>query len=96
MIDYSKLENSDKQNLRHLWKRTNGESWEPGNPRLPMFDRMIAAGFLKRADGRFLYEAMRDAFLVWTQEAKEEMPTLMLSFDEDEVKKINFWNIVKD
>lgn len=53
--------------LRDLYKRTEGRGWEPQHPNAPIILAIIHHGFVRRADGRCGFEAMKDSHLTWTQ-----------------------------
>jgi hypothetical protein len=63
----------DMRNLREMWRRTKGEAWEPQNPKHELLDRLIAAGYLKRVDGRCGFEAFKDAMIAWTEAGRAAM-----------------------
>lgn len=63
------LDDRDMQRLRKLFAEYP-RGWEPKDPTHPFFDRAIAAGYIKRADGRFFFEAMKDTHIVFTEAGK--------------------------
>lgn len=52
--------------LAECYRHSKGRGWEPDNPHHPFFDRMITAGYVRRADGRFLFERFKDSHIVFT------------------------------
>lgn len=63
----------DMDVLSLLWGYTKGKAWEPKDPRGAFFDRMIAAGYLKRVDGRCGFEAFKDSMIAWTDAGRAAM-----------------------
>ncbi len=69
---------SDQRTLQRVYGLTGGKSWEPPEPGHVWIERMIRLGALKRADGVFFYERIRDSHVAWTplgvQLATEQLP----------------------
>ncbi|MGY3581900.1 hypothetical protein ACVIGB_000028 [Bradyrhizobium sp. USDA 4341] len=63
----------ERVQLYEVWKLTKGESWEPPNPRTPVIDRLVGAGYLRRTDGRIGFERIRDGMLAWTDAGRQAM-----------------------
>lgn len=63
----------DRRNLNEMWRRTKGEAWEPQNPRHELLERLIAAGYIKRVDGRCGFERFKDAMIAWTDAGRAAM-----------------------
>lgn len=61
------------EEVRRLWDKTGGVSFEPLDPSAPQVDALIAAGWVRRCDGRCGFELLRDAMLAWTDTAKDVM-----------------------
>ena len=67
------ISDCDRRCLVKMWKGTKGEAWEPGNPKHELFDRLIAAGYLKRVDGRCGFERFKESMIAWTNAGREAM-----------------------
>ena len=62
-----------RESLHKLWVRTGGKAWEPPNPRDPMVERLVASGYVRRCRMRFLFEAMGEVGLAWTDAGRAVM-----------------------
>ena len=71
--DPNLLRQRDQRWLKQLWEKTKGKAWEPPDLRHDFFERMIAAGYLKRVDGRCGFEAFKDAMIAWTDAGRAAM-----------------------
>lgn len=61
------LTDSDVALLRRIYAHTGGKAWEPkAGTHLPFFDRAIAAGYVRRVDGRCLFERFKDSHIAFT------------------------------
>lgn len=70
------LTESERQQLHKVWLRTKGQAWEPPNPRHEMITRLVSEGYLKRVDGRFLFERFKDSMLDWTDAGRQAMEAI--------------------
>lgn len=65
------ISDKDMETLVECFRRSEGNGWEPQNPRHPFFDRMIEAGYLRRSDGRCGFERFKDSHIVFTDAGRE-------------------------
>lgn len=61
------MTDKDFATLKEVFARTGGKAWEPRDPKHPAVERMVAAGFVKRVDGRCGFEAFKDSHLAFTE-----------------------------
>lgn len=51
---------------KRLFTRVHGRTFEPIDPYHAEIVRLIDDGYLRRVDGRFLYERFKDSHVAWT------------------------------
>lgn len=56
----------DREALEKLWNATGGKAWEPPDPQHPKVLELLAAGYVRRVDGRCGFERFKDSMLTWT------------------------------
>jgi hypothetical protein len=76
------ISDGEREKLYEVWKLTKGEAWEPPNPRTPVIDRLVGAGYLKRTDGRIGFERIRDGMLAWTDAGRQAMLAIEARLNE--------------
>lgn len=65
-----------ERTLLKCFEHSSGSAWEPRDPTVPFFEWAIAEGFLRRVDGRFGVELIKDSMVAWTAAGKAAMTTL--------------------
>jgi cold shock CspA family protein len=71
--NFTMISHDDLQLLKRLWKEYHETPWEPANPYMKFFDRMIEIGFIRRMDGRIGFEKMKDIFIQFTEVGQDAM-----------------------
>lgn len=51
---------------QRIYARTQGQAFEPRDTQHPEIIRLIAAGYLRRTDGRCGFERFKDSHVAWT------------------------------
>lgn len=51
----------------------DGRGWEPKDTNAPTILWAIEEGYLKRADGRCMFEAFKDSHVTWTLAGRQAM-----------------------
>ena len=58
--------------MRKVWVHVSARgiaAWEPPDAFHPLIERAVEDGYLRRMDGRFLFERMKDSHVGWTPAA---------------------------
>lgn len=69
--DYTKMSTEKMSGyMARLWDRTGGKAWEPPNTKHEIIEWGVANGYLRRVDGRCMFERFKDSHVTWTEAAK--------------------------
>jgi hypothetical protein len=62
--------------LGRIYEKTGGAAWEPrSGTHTPFFDRAIAAGYVRRVDGRCGFERFKESHIAFTQAGHAALAT---------------------
>lgn len=67
------MTDDDRKIMRRLFDRYDTKGWEPQERNHPFIVRAIAAGYLRRLNGRCGFEAFRDSHIAFTEAGAEAM-----------------------
>lgn len=69
------ISQNDHDILKAIFRKTGGGAWEPPDLKHPFIARSIAAGYLRRLDGRCGLEAIKDSHVGFTDAGREAFAT---------------------